>query len=104
MNKLLDKVKQREEEVKNFKEIFKKIFEKGLPSFWEKNDKLFSKYDYNILLTQVRMDHSKFEDTEKRLKGEVIINKLSNDFNVLDQFQLIKSNLPSIYISSCVQL
>lgn len=67
-------------------------------------DFFFSKDDYNTLFTQIRMDHSKFEDIEKGLKGEVIINNLSNDFNILDQFQVIKSNLPLISISSCVEL
>lgn len=56
MNKVLDKAKHMEEEVKNFKEVFKKLSKKELPSFWDRNGKLFSKDDYNILLTQVRMD------------------------------------------------
>ena len=38
----------------------------------------------------MRMDHSKFEYIEKGLKGEVIINKLSDDFNILDQFKVIE--------------
>lgn len=99
MNKVLDKVKEMEEEVKEFKETFKKIFEKGLPSFQDKNGFIFSKDDYNIMLTQVIMDHSKFEDMENRLKGEVIVNMLFNYFNILDQFQVIKSNLLPISIS-----
>jgi hypothetical protein len=51
------------------------------------------------MLTQVIMDHSKFEDMENRLKGEVIVNMLFNYFNILDQFQVIKSNLLPISIS-----
>lgn len=41
---------------------------------------------------------------EKGLKGGVIVNKFSNDFSILDQFQVIKSNLPPIYFSSGVEL
>lgn len=50
------------------------------------------------------MDHSKFEDMEKGLKGEVIINKLSDDFSILDQFQVIKTTLPHIFYTSSVEL
>lgn len=104
MNKVLDKARQVKEEVKYSKEIFKKHFEKGLPSFWDINDKLFSKDNYNTLLTPIKMDHSKFEHIKKGLNGEVIINKLSDDLNILDKFQVIKSNLSPLSISSCVEL
>ena len=50
------------------------------------------------------MDHVKFQDMEKGLKGEVIIDKLSDDFHVLNQFQLIKSTLPPISYVSRVEL
>ena len=93
-----------EEKVKQFKEVFKPLYEKGLPFFGDHNGKLFSKEEYNFLLTEARMDHSKFEDLEKHLQREAIVNKLSNDFNILDQFKVIKSNFPPISFSSCVEL
>ena len=37
------------------------------------------------------------------LKGEVIVKKLTNDFDVLGQFQVIKSNLPPISFTSCAK-
>ena len=103
MNNVQAKAKQMEKEVKHFKETFKKLFEKGLPSFWDNTNKLISKDDYDTLLSQVRLDHSKFENMEKGLKGEVIVNNLTDDFDVLGQFQVIKSNLPPIYFTSCVE-
>lgn len=41
---------------------------------------------------------------EKKLKGEVVIEKLMDVFQVLNQFQLIKSTLPPISYMSCVEL
>ena len=50
------------------------------------------------------MDHVIFQDMEKGIKGEVIIDKLNDDFHVLNQFKLIKSTLPPISYVSCVEL
>ena len=44
---------------------------------------------YDSLLKEIRIDHAKFQDMEKNLKGEVVIEKLKDDFHVLNQFQLI---------------
>ena len=104
LSKVLNKTKQMEEEVRKFKEDFKPLFEKGLPIFWDHNGKLLSNKEYNDLLTQARMDHSKFEDLEKNLKGEAIVNKLSDDFDILAQFKMIKSNYPPLSISPCVEI
>ena len=50
------------------------------------------------------MDHVKFQNMEKGLKGEVIINKLNDDFHVLNQFHLNKSTLPPISYVSSIEL
>ena len=42
------------------------------------------------------MDHSKFEDLVKGLRGKVIIEKLTEDFEILDQFLVIKKRLPAM--------
>ena len=73
------------------------IFYKGLPSFWDSNGQLLIKDDYDNLIYQERINHNKFEDMEKNLKGENIVFKLSDDFNVLGQLQEFKVNLPSIF-------
>ena len=41
---------------------------------------------------------------EKNLKGEVVIENLKYDFQVLNQFQFIKLTLPPISYESCVEL
>ena len=68
------------------------------------NGKIILKENYDSLLKAVMMDHVKFQDLEKGLKGEVIIDKLNNDFHVLNHFHLIKLTLPPISYVSCVEL
>ena len=50
------------------------------------------------------MDHSKFEDMDKILKGEAIVDKLLDDFDILAQIKMIKENSPPISILACVEL
>ena len=38
------------------------------------------------------MDHSKFEDLVKGLIGKVIVEKLTEDFEILDRFLIIKKD------------
>ena len=99
-----DKVKKMQKEVQHFKGTFKDLFEKGLPSFWDNNGKMILKENYDSLLKAFRMDHVKFQDMEKGMKGKVIIDKLNEDSHVLNQFQLIKSTFPPISYVSCVDL
>ena len=54
-------------EVKDFKKMFQKHFNEGLPPFWDNNGKLFSQEQYHKLLVHERMDHSKFEELTKGL-------------------------------------
>ena len=41
---------------------------------------------------------------ENNLKGENIVSKLSDDFNVLGQLQEFRVNLPSISYAECIDL
>ena len=38
------------------------------------------------------------------LDGNTIIEKLTDNFEILDRFQMIKSNLPPMYYATCVEL
>ena len=80
------KAEQMQKELQHFKGTFKDIFDKGLPSFWDNNGKIILKENYDYVLKALKMDHVKFQDMEKGLKGEVIVDKLNNDFHVLNQF------------------
>ena len=62
------------------------------------------KEKYDSMLKSNTTNHTKLQDIEKGLKGEVIIEKLKVDFDVLDQLQLIKSTLPPLSYFPCVEL
>lgn len=55
-------------------------------------------------MAQQRVNHDKFQELEGTLKGEDILNKLEDDFDVLSQLKYIRRNLPSISFSNCVEL
>ena len=70
-------------EIQDFYKKFKPLFDKGLPTFWYNNNNLFNKEDYDNLLAQQRVNHDKFQDMEGTLKGEDILNRLEDDFDIL---------------------
>jgi len=49
-----------EKSIQEFKYLFEELFIKGLPPFWDGKAKLYDQQQYNSLLAQCRMDHSKF--------------------------------------------
>ena len=83
---------------------FKDLFDDGLPSFWDDEGRLFSQEQYHILLVQNCMDHSKFEYLVKGLIGKVIVEKLIEDFEILDRFLIIKKGLPAVSCEYYVDL
>ena len=50
------------------------------------------------------MDHSKFEDLVKGLTGKVIVEKLIEDFEILEGFLIIKKGLPTVSYEAYVDL
>lgn len=50
------------------------------------------------------MDHSKFEDLKIWLDGNVVVDKLTEDFEILSEFREIKTGLPPISYKSCIEL
>ena len=63
--------------INDFRQVFKELFEDGLPSFWDEEGRLFSQEHYHSLLVQSHMDHSKFDDLVKGMTGKVIVDKLT---------------------------
>ena len=80
------------------------MFDKGLPTFWYNNDSLFKKEYYDNHLAQQRVNHDKFQDMEGTLKGEDILNKLEDDYDILSQLNHIRKSLPPISFSNCMEL
>ena len=70
--------------IKDFKRLFQKLFDDGLPYFWDNGGRLFSQEKYHNLSVHNHMDHSKLEDLTKGLTRKVIIRRLTNDFEIFD--------------------
>ena len=103
MNNVKSMVEEMKTKVEGFYKKFKHLFDKGILTFWDTNDSLLNKDDYDNLLAQQRMNHEKFQDMEGTLKWEDILNKLEDDFDILCQIKNIGKNLPPISFSKCVE-
>lgn len=82
--------------------MLKPFIEKGLPHFWDENNYLLKKETYDNLLVQKRNDHSQFENLEGNLRGEVIVEKLGDIFDLFDQVRRVK--IPSPLIKEYIDL
>ena len=91
-------------QIKYFKAVFQNLFDDGFPSFWDDEGRLFSQEQYHSLLVWNCMDHSKFEDLVKWLTAKVIVEKFTEDFEILDRFLIIKKGLPTVSYESYVDL
>ena len=50
------------------------------------------------------MDHSKFDDLEKGLTGKAIVDKLTEDFEILQNLLIIRRGLPKISYETYMEL
>ena len=98
------KAKQIQQNVKYFKDLLTQLFQKGLPSFGDDNGRLIPHEKYHVLLTQAQMDHSKFDGLKKEPDANVVIEKITDDFEILSQFRALKAELPPIYYASRIEL
>jgi len=85
-----------EQSVQEFKYLFEELFIKGLPTFWDGKRKLYGQEEYNALLTQCRMDHSKFKTLVENLKGDTLVEHLIAKFEILNRFKEVKIGLAFI--------
>ena len=65
---------------------------------------MFSQEHYHSILVQNRMDHYKFDDLEKGLTGKAIVDKLTEDFEILQKFTIIRSRLPKVSYEAYMEL
>ena len=50
------------------------------------------------------MDHSKFDDLVKGLTGKVIMGKLTEDFEILQKFLIVRGGLPTMSYETYMDL
>lgn len=104
MKNVQSKAEKMKQNVQSFKSLFGKLFQKALPSFWDYNGQLCSQEQYQVLLTQAHMDHSKFQDLRKGLNGNAPMEKLTDEFEILTQFKEMKAWIPPISYASFIEL
>lgn len=68
----------------------------GLPPFWDKHGNLIFQQIYLYLFSVQINNDSKFSNMDKSLTWHILIDKISDDFNSLSEFELIVSILPSL--------
>ena len=78
------------------------MIEKGLPHFWDEDNCLLKKEDYDNFLVHKRNDHSQFENLEGNLRGEVMVEKLGDIFYLFNQVRQV--NFPSPLIEEYIDL
>ena len=96
------KIEELQKEIKDVYSLFKPLIEKGMPHFWDEDNCLLKKEDYDNLLVQKRNDHSQFENLEGNLRGEVVVEKLGNVFDLFNQVR--KVNFPPPLIEEYIDL
>ena len=72
------------------------MIQKGLPHFRDEDNSLLKKEDYNNLLVQKRNDHSQFDNLKGNLRGEVVVRKLGNVFDLFNQVRQVSFPPPLI--------
>ena len=102
IQKVHDKCKVLQEEIKTFYAIFKPLMDKGLPYFWNSENRLLKKDDYDNLVVAKRNDHSNFEDLEGNLRGEILVTKLGDTFELLNMIR--KISLPQTEVEEYINL
>ena len=94
--KVHNKIETLQKEIKEIYALFKPLFQKGLPYFWNAENRLLKKEKYENLIVNKRNDHSNFEDLEGNLKGEVLVVKLGYLFDLLNMVKRIKLPNPEV--------
>ena len=60
--------------------LFKYVFQRGFPNFWNEQRLYLSKYEYHIKLLEKRNDTSKIDQIVANIKGQDIFDVLDKDF------------------------
>ena len=101
-NKVYTKIEVLQKEIKDMYSIFKPLMEKGLPYFWDDQNRLLKKGQYENLIVAKRNDHTQFDDLEGNLRGEVLVLKLGDIFDLLNMAKRIK--LPILEVEEYINL
>ena len=96
LQKLKSIIEELQKEIKEIYALLRPLNEKGLPYFWDEENFLWKKENYDNLIVLKRNDHSQFEALEGDLKGEVVVQKLGNVFDLFNLVRQVKFHPPII--------
>ena len=90
------KIEELQKEIEEVYNLLKPLNEKGLPYLWDEENVLWKTDDYDNMIVLKRNDHSQFKDLEGDLKGEVVVQKLGNVFDLFNLVRKVKFPPPLI--------
>ena len=96
IRKVKNKSKALQKEIKEIYSLFKALIKKGMPHFWDVENKLLKKEQLDDLIVSKRNYHSNFKDLEGNIKGEFIVVKLGDLFDLLNMAKRIKFPKPMV--------
>ena len=96
IRKVHNRTEALQKEIKEVYSLFKPLIEKGLPHFWDVENRLLKKEQYGDLIVKKRNDHSNFKDFEGNLRGEVLVAKLGDLFDLLNMARRVKLHKPVV--------
>ena len=86
IRKVHNMIESLQKEIKEVYSLFKPLIEKGLPHFWDVENMSRKKEQYEDSIVSKRNDQSNFEDLEGNLRGDVIVAKLGDLFDLLNMY------------------
>lgn len=61
-----------------------------MTSFWDDKGNIISQEDYRDLLVKNKSEEDKFKYLDKNMKGQIIVENINEDFDLLLEFKFIK--------------
>jgi hypothetical protein len=85
--------------VEDFKIIFKDIFEKNFPNFWDERGLFIAMNDHQVKILEKRNDISNIDQSKSNIKGKDIFDILEKDFYLLFMLRKIVNGLSPVTYS-----
>ena len=79
---------------KQFKHMFKNLFDNGLPNFWNEEGAMITENDYLSLFKKERDDTTSIDQLDPIIRGNHIYDVLEKAFCLFHEVRRIISNLP----------
>ena len=81
--------------VEDFKVLFKDIFSKSFPNFWDEQGVCIAENDYHLKLLEKRNDTSAIDKLDLNIKGQHIFEILDREFFLFHEIRHVIFGLPT---------